>query len=128
MKETIKGSSIAVSFDANELTDNTYIYSLPAGYSLKTIRTSAANNITFVPPWSASNTNAIIMFPVVNSRGPATLNFFIPDLTKSSSIYIDIMEFGQIPDPHYFDKAFEPILVTGDDGKEYNVIPSDQFK
>lgn len=28
----------------------------------------------------------------------------------------------------YFDTAFEPILVTGDDGKEYNVIPSDQFK
>lgn len=27
-----------------------------------------------------------------------------------------------------FDKAFEPILVTGDDGNEYNVIPSDQFK
>lgn len=26
------------------------------------------------------------------------------------------------------DKAFEPILVTGDDGNEYNVIPSDQFK
>lgn len=23
---------------------------------------------------------------------------------------------------------FEPILVTGDDGNEYNVIPSDQFK
>lgn len=33
-----------------------------------------------------------------------------------------------IPDPHYFDKAFEPILVTGDDGNEYNVIPSDRFK
>ena len=29
---------------------------------------------------------------------------------------------------NYFDNAFEPILVTGDDGKEYNVIPSDQFK
>lgn len=27
-----------------------------------------------------------------------------------------------------FDTAFEPILVKGDDGKEYNVIPSDQFK
>lgn len=27
-----------------------------------------------------------------------------------------------------FDSAFNPILVTGDDGKEYNVIPSDQFK
>lgn len=24
--------------------------------------------------------------------------------------------------------AIEPILVVGDDGKEYNVIPSDQFK
>lgn len=33
-----------------------------------------------------------------------------------------------LPDAHYFDKAFEPILVTGDDGNEYNVIPSDQFK
>lgn len=29
---------------------------------------------------------------------------------------------------HYFDKDFDPILVTGADGKEYNVIPSDQFK
>lgn len=28
----------------------------------------------------------------------------------------------------HFDKAFDPILVTGDDGNEYNVIPSDQFK
>ena len=29
---------------------------------------------------------------------------------------------------HYFSTAFEPILVTGEDGKEYPVIPSDQFK
>lgn len=28
----------------------------------------------------------------------------------------------------YFDTAFEPILAKGADGKEYNVIPSDQFK
>lgn len=27
-----------------------------------------------------------------------------------------------------FDKIFDPILVTGDDGNEYNVIPSDRFK
>lgn len=39
-----------------------------------------------------------------------------------------VIYFGQIPDPHYFDKAFEPILVTGDDGNKYKVIPSDQFK
>lgn len=35
--------------------------------------------------------------------------------------------YGNIVDIK-FDKAFEPILVVGDDGKEYNVIPSDQFK
>lgn len=35
--------------------------------------------------------------------------------------------YGNIVDPNYFDKAFEPILVKGDDGKEYNAIPSDQF-
>lgn len=28
----------------------------------------------------------------------------------------------------YFNGPFDPILVTGDDGNEYNVIPSDQFK
>lgn len=27
----------------------------------------------------------------------------------------------------YFDKAFKPISVVGDDGNEYNVIPSDRF-
>lgn len=26
------------------------------------------------------------------------------------------------------DKAFDPILVVGNDGNEYNVIPSNQFK
>jgi hypothetical protein len=128
MKETINGSCIAVSFEADELASHVYLYELPAGYSLKTIRISSATNITYVTPWSNSNTNAIIMFPVVNSRSPSKLHFYIPDITKKAFIYIDIMEFGQIPDPHYFDKAFEPILVTGDDGKEYNVIPSDQFK
>lgn len=35
---------------------------------------------------------------------------------------------NELPDPHYFDNAFDPILVTGDDGTAYNVIPSDQFK
>lgn len=30
--------------------------------------------------------------------------------------------------PYYFNTAFNPILVTGDDGNDYNVIPSGQFK
>lgn len=29
-----------------------------------------------------------------------------------------------LPNGNYF----KPIVVTGDDGKKYNVIPSDQFK
>lgn len=44
-------------------------------------------------------------------------------LVKGNCISITIP-----PDNHYFDKAFDPILVTGDDGNEYNVIHSDQFK
>lgn len=47
---------------------------------------------------------------------------------RGNYIRILIEKFGQIPDSHYFDKTFEPILVTGDDGNKYNVIPSDQFK
>lgn len=46
-------------------------------------------------------------------------------LVKGNAI---IEKFGQIPDIHYFDTPFKPILVKGDDGKEYNVIPSNQFK
>lgn len=45
-----------------------------------------------------------------------------------SYIHIQFDAFEQIPDTHYFDKAFDPILVTGDDGTEYKVIPSSQFK
>ena len=66
-------------------------------------------------------------FPTVNSKNP---NIFAPhfDTTKAQRFTFLISKFGQIPDPHYFDKAFKPILVTGEDGNEYNVIPSDQFK
>lgn len=72
-------------------------------------------------------TNEKLYFPPVNSRNPNTIAPFF-DNTKEQRLSFLITKFGQIPDVHYFDKAFEPILVTGDDGKEYNVIPSDQFK
>lgn len=64
----------------------------------------------------------------VNYKSPCVLRPLILDNTKPAYLRILIFKFGQIPDPHYFDAAFKPILVTGDDGKEYNVIPSDQFK
>lgn len=47
-------------------------------------------------------------------------------VVKGNSISISVGP--NVTDEHYFDKAFEPILVTGADGNEYNVIPSDQFK
>lgn len=53
---------------------------------------------------------------------------YIQDTSKIAEIRLTIEKFGQIPDPHYFSKAFDPILVVGNDGAEYNVIPSDQFK
>lgn len=68
-----------------------------------------------------------IYFPPVNSRNPNTIAPFFNN-TKEQRLSFLITKFGQIPDPHYFDKEFKPILVTGDDGKEYSVIPSDQFK
>lgn len=128
MTETINGSCFSLFFNANEVPEKTFEYTLPDGYSLRTIRISATVNVSYISPWTASNNGDVITFPVVNSRSPSRLLIFIPEPDKEARIYIDIFAFGQIPDPNYFDKAFEPILVTGDDGKEYNVIPSDQFK
>ena len=75
---------------------------------------------------SIKETTEKLRFPPVHSKNP---NVIAPlfDNTKNQRFTFIITKFGQIPDPHYFDKAFEPILVTGEDGKEYNVIPSDQF-
>lgn len=100
---------------------------LPDGYSYEAI------NITFINNISEFNNGSlpligIHIFPPVNSKSPSTMTLIPKDSTKSCEIRFEIIKFGQIPDAHYFDKAFEPILVVGDDGKEYNVIPSDQFK
>ena len=67
-------------------------------------------------------------FPPINSKSPCVLYPIKRDETKPAYLRFIITKFGQIPDPHYFDKIFEPILVTGEDGNEYPVIPSDQFK
>ena len=111
----------------NELTSKNYIYTLPNGYSINTIHIESISNITYLNNVSARN-DLTLTFPVVNSKSPSYLALSITDLTKSTFITFTIEKFGQIPDPHYFDKAFEPISVIGEDGKEYNVIPSDQFK
>lgn len=101
---------------------------LADGYSFETISVVGANNINVIYNEITFVQGAIMRFPPVNSKSPCVLNPLIVDNTKQAYIRILIFKFGQIPDPYYFDNAFEPILVTGEDGNEYNVIPSDQFK
>lgn len=114
---TYRGPVIYIHFDANELSANSTIIQLPDGYTYERVLILMANNITAINP-----------FPLVNSKSPSTLSLYIADISKEAEIRLTIEKFGQIPDNYYFDKAFEPILVTGEDGNEYNVIPSDQFK
>ena len=126
MTLTVKGNAIEVTFVANESLQYGYI-PLPDGYSFEQITLLSANNC-----YPINNLSSPLLgkrtFPPVNSKSPCQLSYAIIDTTKTASFRAIIEKFGQIPDTHYFDKPFEPILVTGDDGKEYNVIPSDQFK
>lgn len=126
MTLTVKGNAIEVTFDANEPSQFGYI-PLPDGYSFEQITLLSAKNC-----YPINNLSSTLLgkrtFPPVNSKSPCQLSYAILDTTKAASFRAIIEKFGQIPDRHYFDKAFEPIVVVGDDGKKYNVIPSDQFK
>lgn len=127
MVTNINGNNIRIAIDANELTNNRVSIPLPDGYSYEIIHVSYSVNIgEIVQFFSVSYTS--YTFPPVRSHSPSTFDLFVQDLSARAEIRIVIEKFGQIPDPHYFDKAFKPILVTADDGNEYNVIPSNQFK
>lgn len=127
MKQAYHGSYIRILFDANELTEGHTSVQLPDGYTYERIFINYIDNLElseYMPVGRGDD----ITFPVVNSKSPSILPLYIKDVSKKADIRFSIEKFGQIPDEHYFDKAFEPILVTGDDGNEYKVIPSDQFK
>lgn len=122
------GNFIRIYFEANELPKQHATIQLKDGYTYERLHINLANNVKELVPYMSIFTGDTITFPVVNSKSPSTIGIYVPDITKEAEIRITIEKFGQIPDIHYFDTAFKPILVTGDDGKEYNVIPSDQFK
>lgn len=128
MNTEFRGNCIRIYIDANELTSHRVPITLPDGYSYENINIIYLSNITELVNYFLITKNNSYHIPPVNSHSPSSFNLLVTDLTASAEIRILIEKFGQIPDPHYFDKAFEPILVTGDDGNEYNVIPSDQFK
>ena len=125
MKIIYKGNCVTIVYEAGEKPEK---IQLADGYSFDTITILGSDNVTEIYTGINFIKNQPMRFPPVNSKSPCTLRPFIADNTKFAYIRILIEKFGQIPDAHYFDKAFTPILVTGDDGNEYNVIPSDQFK
>lgn len=127
MTSLINGCNITLKMDANESTSNDYVYILPSGYTINTIYITSLTNIIAINK-AIIQKNTRLVFPVVNSKSPSCITLYISDITKAAEIRFTIEKFGQIPDTSYFDKPFKPIVVTGDDGKEYNVIPSDQFK
>ena len=100
---------------------------LPDGYSYSGIIFTYLENTQYT-----NNTNIITnmeyTFPVIDSKSHCTFDFAAMNTSKRIVARGMITKMGQIPDIHYFDTDFSPILVTGSDGNEYNVIPSDQFK
>lgn len=122
------GPLIHIDISANELSKGDINIQLADGYTYERIFVNYIENIHKLMPYIVIHAGDHITFPVVNSKSPSTVQLFIKDISKNAKIDFCIEKFGQILDSHYFDKAFEPILVTGDDGNEYKVIPSDQFK
>ena len=127
MTNIVNGCNITLKLAANESTSNDYVYILPIGYTINTMYITSLTNIEAVNRATIQR-NTRLVFPIVNSKSPSYITLYITDLTKNAEIRFTIEKFGQIPDASYFATAFKPILVKGDDGKEYNVIPSDQFK
>lgn len=120
------GNAVDITFSIG---DTTAPITLADGYSIEDIlivRNTGIFGISYGIPIPTS-TNITLHFPPVNSCNPNTI---IPlfDNTKEQPFTFLITKFGQIPNANYFDKAFNPILVVGNDGNEYNVIPSNQFK
>ena len=127
MHNEFRGNCIRIAIDANEFPKRKVPITLPDGYSYETIHIVYLHNIIEIVPYFTI-TNNTYHIPPVRSHSPSTFNLLVGNPAEPAEIRILIEKFGQIPDAHYFDKAFDPILVTGEDGNEYNVIPSDQFK
>lgn len=123
-----KGPTISVIIDANELTDKYVHITLKDGYTFEKIKILNISNVYEILPYCTLQKGDSITYPPIRSKSPCTLALMITDIKKSAMCVISIEKFGQEPNINYFNGVITPILVTGDDGKEYNVIPSDQFK
>lgn len=125
---TVKGNVCRVYIPANEVSEGLVNIDLPDGYSYTTILILYNKNVIEINNSATIVLGASYTFPSVNSSSPCNISLYIPTPNAVAELRFIITKFGQKPNPNYFDKPFEPILVKGDDGKEYKVIPSDQFK
>lgn len=125
MEVFVNGNNIRITLTE---ADDKIVCTLPDGYSYETVLVTGILNINYFNPLCKAQQGVTYHFPPVMSKSPSTFKLLKSNATASASIVITISKFGQIPDSHYFDRVFEPILATGDDGNEYKVIPSDQFK
>ena len=124
----VRGNFIRFTSEANEFTSMRVPVTLPDGYSYETIHILYAHNVSEIAYHVHISNGMTCHFPPVRSHSPSAFALLLNDTAEKAEIRILIEKFGQIPDANYFNKEFEPILVTGDDGNTYNVIPSDQFK
>ena len=126
MNLTINGNNVYLTFAAADPIP--IAIPLPDGYSFEILNITDVSNIAFFN-YAGVEKHSRLVYPSVNSKSPCTMQgIYKKDDTQKAAIRFCIEKFGQIPDTHYFDSAFEPILIVGNDGNEYNVIPSDQFK
>ena len=122
-----KGPTVAVKIDENEAKSKYVNITLADGYSYEQIKILNIVNISEIVPYCSITKNTSIKYPPINSKSPCVLSLRIIDPTKQAICSISIEKFGQIPDINYFHTKIAPILVTGDDGNDYHIIPSDQF-
>lgn len=123
-----KGPTIAVIIEANELTNKYVNITLKDGYSFEKIKILTMSNVSEILPYCSLQKGDTITYPPIRSKSPCSLTLLITDITKRAQCAISIEKFGQEPNLNYFTGNITPILVTGNNGKEYNLIPSDQFK
>ena len=126
MKMDIYGNIVEITIPAGS--GDVVNIKLPNGYSVEQLIITGLINCFALHRGLEVSLSSTYIFPPINSCSPNSFDIYIRDINSEGYIAFSIEKFGQIPDPNYFDKAFEPILVTGEDGKEHKVIPSDQFK
>ena len=66
-----------------------------------------AANVGFLFPYMQISPNFKLDFPCINATSPCTIQPVLLNTSAKAELKFLIEEFGQIPNTHYFDKAFD---------------------